>query len=83
MSDTCDIEDIRSEWGEPDMVLIPGETVSDESKLHDDIAEEYWIYLSDKCSGNCIVYGRFNRGWIANPNLRWPLSELTRKMIYV
>lgn len=76
-----DVTRIRDEWGEPDMVLLPEESVTEDRKLLEAIAEEYWVFLTDKADGGCIVYGRFKRGWVANPALRWPMAEMTRRLL--
>lgn len=72
---------IHAEWGEPDMVLAPDEEVSKDKRLLENIADEYWVYLSDSLDGGCIAYARYANRWVANPALRWPLSQMIKRHV--
>ena len=80
MSDTHSEEEIRNEFGDPDLVLEPSLSELKAQKHMDDMANKYWIFLSGRCAGGCIVYALYDRGWFVNPSCRWVVAELTRRL---
>lgn len=55
-------------------------TPGPETGQWDDQALEYSVRaVSDACSG-LVVYGRYQRGWIANPSLRPVVRELLERL---
>lgn len=78
MSDTENIDLVIAEYGPPAVHLKPTARTLERTPISHDIAEEYMIFFSEKAAGGCIAYGRYKRGWVVNPSLRWPVAELMR-----
>lgn len=76
---SVDAEAIVEKWGRPSLVLKPGDNVDEDQKLLEGIADEYWLFLTEKAEGGCLIYGRFQHRWVANPSSRWPMAELVRR----
>lgn len=78
---SVDAQSIVEKWGRPTLVLKPGEEIDAEQKLLEGIADEYWLFLNAKAEGGCLIYGRFQHRWVANPSSRWPMAELLRMRV--
>lgn len=53
----------------------------DEMEILSDLAEEYRIQkLPDKFTGGVMVWGKYYGEWHANPNERYIIAELLRRM---
>jgi hypothetical protein len=81
MSDIEDIAVIEAERGKPDLVLEPSAETIEKQGLSDDIAHEYHLYFDPNAAGGCIVYARYDRGWVVNPSARWPMAEMARRLL--
>ena len=78
MTDTVDIRDVLKEFGEPDLRFETWHLEADRKSV-EAIAGEYMVFKSDRCNGRCIVYGRYQRGWIPNPSLRYVIFYLLKQ----
>lgn len=49
----------------------------------DDIADEYLIFFNKEALGGCILYASYDKGktWLVNPNLRFPVYFLLKKIL--
>ena len=67
--------------GQPALWLRADNYPGDEHRrMCDDVCLEFAIYLDEEAAGGCLVYGLTRRGWVINPNLRFPLAELVRRL---
>lgn len=80
MTETVDIESIEIRIGLPALVLKPTTIDLSCADICDDLAIEYRVYFKATATGGCIVYGRYDRGWVVNPNGRWVIAEMTRRL---
>ena len=83
MSDIENITDVESERGDPSIVLKPSIDEIESQCLSDDIAHEYRLYFDDNASGGCVLYARYDRGWVVNPSARWPMAEMARRLLNI
>ncbi len=75
------IEEVLQEEGKnPDYRL---DSENYERMNTDDIADEYLIFFNKEALGGCIVYASYDRGttWSVNPNLRFPVYYLLKKIL--
>lgn len=75
------IEEILKEEGKsPDYRLDSGDYNPIKT---DDVADEYLIFFNDEALGGCILYASYDKGrtWSVNPNLRFPVYFLLKKIL--
>ncbi|MGF1905316.1 hypothetical protein [Aliivibrio salmonicida] len=81
MADYETLEKLIADKGEPVLIInSEGYKTLDLRKL-EDVYEQYAFYLNESVSGGCIVYGQTSFGWIMNPSLRFPVTQLLKVVL--
>lgn len=73
-------EQLINDLGEPDFWIDSSDYKTWEERETEDVLDKYAVYFKDSANGSCIVYGLTDRGWIVNPNLRYPLYYMMNKV---